>query len=92
MERFLIEVDHEPEPTACATAIQVLFATGSHYLTQADFGCKDGRHTGWIIVEADSREEARAILPPLYRAGARIVKLNKFSPEDLDELLKHHPG
>jgi hypothetical protein len=92
MDRFLIQVDHEAEPTACVLAIQLLFSTGSHYLTQADFGCKDGVHTGWIIVEGDSKEEVRNILPPVYRAGARIVKLNKFSPEELDELLKSHKG
>jgi hypothetical protein len=90
MERFLIAVDHEAEPVACINAIQILFATGSHFLTQADFGCKDGQHTAWIIVEGNSKEEVRLILPPVYRAGARIVKLNKFTPEELDELLKRH--
>jgi hypothetical protein len=85
-------VDHEAETVACINAIQILFATGSHYLTQADFGCYDGKHTAWIIVEGDSKEEVRSILPPLYRAGARIVKLNKFTAEELEELLKKHQG
>jgi hypothetical protein len=44
------------------------------------------------MVEADNKEEVRAILPPIYRAGARIVKLNKFTTEELDELMKFHKG
>ncbi len=92
MARFLIEVPHEAEQVACARAIRILFATGSHYLTHADFGCKDGEHKGWIIVEVDSKEEARSILPPYYRSQAKIVKLNKFTLEEIDDLLRHHKG
>ena len=90
MARFLIEVPHEAEEVACTRAVQVLLSTGSHYVTNADFGCMDGEHKGWIIVEMESREEARSILPPIYRADAKIVKLNKFTLEELDELLRHH--
>lgn len=90
MARFLIEVPHEPETVACARAVRLLLTTGSHFLTHADWGCKDGEHAGWITVEADSKEEARAILPPAYRSQARIVKLNKFTLEEIDEILSYH--
>ena len=90
MARFLIELPHEAEEVACLRAIQVLLSTGSHYLTQADFGCLDGEHKGWIIVEAENKEEARRILPPIYRAEAKIVGLNKFNLEEVDQLLLHH--
>jgi hypothetical protein len=92
MPRFLIEVPHEAEKIACARAVRLLLQTGSHYLTHADFGCRDGDHRGWIIVEVDSKVEARNTLPPGSRAQARIVGLNKFSLEELDELLKQHGG
>ena len=52
----------------------------------------DGVHKGWIIVEVESKEEARSILPPFYRPLANIVKLNKFTVEEIDELLHHHKG
>ena len=92
MARFLIEVPHEAEERACALAIQLLLQTGSHYLTNAEWGCFDGEHKGWIIVEVDGKEEARCILPPVYRSQAKIVKLNKFTMEEIDEILRHHPG
>jgi hypothetical protein len=90
MARFFVEVAHEAEMVACARAVQVLLATGSHYLTHADFGCKDGEHKAWLIVEAENKEEARSILPPVYRSQAKIVMLNKFTVAELDELLRHH--
>jgi hypothetical protein len=92
MARFLIEVAHEAETIACARAVQLLLRTGSHYLTHADFGCLDGDHHAWIVVEGKDKDEARNILPHVYRAKARIVGLNKFSLEEIDELLKHHGG
>jgi hypothetical protein len=88
--RFLIEVPHEAEQLACARAVQILLGTGSHFLTHADFGCLDGEHKAWIIAEVDSREDARFILPPAYRSQAKIVQLNKFTVEEIDQLLSHH--
>lgn len=90
MSRFLIEVTHEAETISCARAIQVLLKSGSHFLTHADFGCKDGDHRAWITVEADSKEEAKQMLPPAYREKAHVIMLTKFSLADVDELLKHH--
>ena len=90
MARFLIEVPHEAEKVACARAVQVLLKTGSHFLTHADYGCLDGEHKAWMIVEVESKKAAQAILPPAYRSQAMIVQLNKFSMEEIDEILTHH--
>jgi hypothetical protein len=92
MPRFLIEVPHESEPVACARAAKLLLETGSHYLTHADFGCLDGDHRAWIVVEGESKNEVRNTLPPAYRSAARIVALNKFSIQELDQLVQHHGG
>ena len=92
MAKFLIEVPHEPEERACALAIQILLQTGSHFLTNAEFGCFDGEHKAWVMIEVESKEEARRILPPVLRSKAKIVKLSKFTLEQIDEMLQHHPG
>ncbi len=91
MARFLIEVPHEAEESACIKAVQVFLRTGSHFLTRADWGCKDGEHKAWIIVEVDSKDEARMIVPHVYRSLAKVVKLNRFSLEEVDELMGYHP-
>lgn len=90
MARYLIEVPHEANFTACSHAVQVFLRTGSHFLTHADFGCADGEHKAWLAVEAESREEARRILPPLLRARARVVRLTKFSLTHYGALLREH--
>jgi len=45
-----------------------------------------------IIVEGESKEEVRFILPPAYRSQAKIVKLNKFTLEEIEEILRQHKG
>ncbi|MGH7802282.1 MAG: hypothetical protein ACREOW_16930 [Thermodesulfobacteriota bacterium] len=90
MAKFLIEVPHEPEEAACARAVEIFLKTGSHFLTHADWGCFDGEHKAWIIIEVDSKEEARYILPPAYRSQAKIIGLNKFTMEEIDQILRRH--
>ena len=90
MPRFLIEVAHEEEEVACAKVVQVFLNTGSHFLSHADWGCRDGEHKAWIVVEVDSRDEALAIVPPAFRSQARVVQLNAFSMEQIQEILRQH--
>ena len=88
--RFLIEVPHEAETAACARAVDVFLKTGSHFLSHADWGCKDGEHKAWIIVEVDSKEDARRVVPPAFRSGAKVVRLNSFTIEEIAEILRQH--
>ena len=88
--RFLIELPHEPTTVACARAVEAVLKTGSHFLTHADWGCKDGEHKAWIIVEVQSKDEALAIVPPQFRSQARVVQLNWFSLEEIQDILRLH--
>ena len=90
MARFFIEVPHEADKISCLHAVHTLLSTGSHFLTHADFGCYDGEHKAWIIVDVESKDAARAILPTEFRTTAKIVGLNKFSLDEINEMLKHH--
>jgi len=88
--RYLIEVPHEEARMACARAVDVFLKTGSHFLTNADWGCRDGEHKAWIIVDVDSKDEARAIVPPVFRAQAKITKLNAFTLQEVEAILGEH--
>jgi len=92
MARFLIEVPHEAEEAACARVVQVFLNTGSHFLANADWGCLEGEHKAWIMVELENKEEARSILPPAFRHQAKIVGLSKFTMQEVDQILRHHQG
>jgi hypothetical protein len=79
MDRYLVISPHTAED--CVRALQQIEATG--YITHFDWGCKDGDHTGWVIIEAESRTEALMVVPTAQRASARVIKLAKFRPEDV---------
>jgi hypothetical protein len=90
--KFLIEVPHEADAIACARVIHVFLASGSHFLTNAEWGCRDGVHSAWLIVDLETRDEARAIVPPAFRADARVIGLTRFSLEEIDAILERHGG
>ncbi|MFO7935857.1 MAG: hypothetical protein R6U78_17465 [Bacteroidales bacterium] len=90
MQRFLIEVPHNEDYTSCLQAIHIFLTSGSHFLSNADWGCKDGEHKAWMVVDVDTKEEARRIIPPAYRQDARIVEVNKFTREELDREMRDY--
>jgi len=75
---------------ACARAVEVFLKSGSHFLSNADWGCKDGVHKAWLLVEIDSKDEARSIVPPAFRPQTKIVQLNAFTIKDIEDILRHH--
>jgi hypothetical protein len=91
MPRFLVEVPHENRKEACEMAKQAFLATGSHFMAQADWGCGDHEHKAWLIVEVEGKEQARAMLPALFRQDAKIVELEKYFPDRIDQGVETHP-
>ena len=87
MPKFIVEVPHSGDQLACARLVQMFLQTGSHFLMNADWGCVDGIHKAWILLEADNREEARSVLPPAIRSEAAVIQLNKFSMEQVEGIL-----
>jgi len=90
MGKFLVEVPHEEEVIACARVVEIFLKSGSHFVTNADWGCRDGEHKAWILIDVDNKEEARRILPPAFRSQAKIVSLCKFSMEEIDDIVKKY--
>jgi hypothetical protein len=90
MARFFIEVPHGDETVECARAVQVFLNTGSHFLTNAEWGCEDGEHKAWLTVDVENKEAAFRILPPVFRPQAKIVKLSTFKQQDIDRVLREH--
>ena len=92
MAKYLIEVPHSEGKVNCALAVQAFLDSGSHFLTNADWGCHDGEHKAWIVLEADGKEEAQWVLPPSLRPEAKIVALSQFTKDDVDQILAEHQG
>lgn len=92
MPKYYIEIPHEANEVACLRAVKILQETGSHFLTNAEYGCCDGDHTARIFVDLESKEEAMMIVPRPYRDRTKIVELCRFSIEEIDRLLALHAG
>ena len=90
MAKFIVEVSHSPDKIECLRTIQIFLSSGSHFLTHADWGCLDGEHKAWFVMEVDSKEEALRVVPPFYRKDTKITKLSKFNLTEVENLLKKH--
>jgi len=79
MERFLVESPHTKDD--CSRVVKQVEAMG--YLTHFEWGCNSGNHTGFAIIEAENEAQAKMVVPSMARNTARVVKLNRFTPEML---------
>jgi hypothetical protein len=87
MPRYLIEVKHDEGHAACVRALDAIESYGSHFFTNADWGCKDGVHSCWVIADLENRDEAKLMIHPEFRHDARIVQLNKFTRDEIARLV-----
>ena len=90
MEKYLIEVPHEASQEACVHAVKIFMQTGSHFLAKAEWGCYDGEHKAWLLVEVENKDQATQILPPALRSQAKIVKLHTFTRAEMDNIAEVH--
>jgi hypothetical protein len=88
--RYLIEVPHDSDTVECARVAHVFLSTGSHFLSNADWGCADGVHCAWIVIETSDKQEAARVVPPAFRSRARITRLVHFRIEKIEETLRRH--
>lgn len=86
MERYFIESLHTPEE--CLRALDEVLAKSPAVLDKYEWGCMGGDHTGYAIIEARSEQEAVGIVPAFLREKARVVKLNRFAPEQFRQFHK----
>jgi hypothetical protein len=83
MTRYLIEAAHDPSVSECLRILDAFVAAGSHYLSRAEWGCVSGDHRAWLMVEADSDDSARLMVPPVIRPMSKVVRLHQFTPEEI---------
>ena len=80
MSRYLVESTHTARE--CTWALKKALQYDPAYFDQFEWGCKDGDHRGWAIVEAEDKFAEHAMVPRVVRPYTRIVELNQFSPEE----------
>lgn len=83
MPRYLIHLTHGSDHEVCVRALAAIERYGGHLFTNVDWGCKSGNHSGWLVVELNSRDEAMQMVPPEFRKETQIVELNRFTREEI---------
>ncbi len=86
MERYHVESPHTPQE--CLRALDEILGKGSGVLAKYEWGCMSGDHTGYATLDARSESEAKEIIPEFLRGKARVVKLSKFTQEQIREFHK----
>jgi len=86
MDKYFVESPHTPQE--CLRALDEILEKGPGLLAEYDWGCMAGDHTGYAIVEARSELEVKENIPSFLRGKARVVQLNKFTPEQIREFHK----
>lgn len=74
MDRYLVESTHDLD--SCHKILDLVLAQG--YLANFDWGCDDGVHCGWAIIDADNHSMALMSVPPLVRGNARAIRFIKY--------------
>jgi hypothetical protein len=90
MPTYLIEIPHSGNMTECKQVIKLFVESGSHLLSNASWGCKDGVHKAWFISDFDNKEDVLKIIPPFLRHNATIVELTKFNKIDMINFTEHN--
>lgn len=74
MPRYILEVS-QPQAVAARRIRHAVATLGSHFATHADWRHHNGIATGTMVVEAEDRARALAIVPPPLRPHANVAQL-----------------
>jgi hypothetical protein len=83
---YLIESPHTPEE--CLNVMDEV--NKAKQLSSWQWGCPEGNHTAYRMVQASSEEAALAMVPESVRGKAHAYKLTKMTPAQLEQVHKQH--
>ncbi len=81
MNRYLVETKHAAED--CHHVVEQFIYHG--FVMNFEWGCDDGVHTGWAMLESENEAEALLAVPAALRSKARAIRLSKYTPQKLEE-------
>ncbi|MBN2364847.1 MAG: hypothetical protein JXL67_01675 [Calditrichaeota bacterium] len=84
--KYMVVLSHTPQE--CLTQLDRINAKGADVLNKFDWGCKSGVHTGYALIKSQNESEVINMLPSDEKKQAEIVKVDKFTPEELEKIHK----
>lgn len=86
MLRYIVESPHTKEE--CLRALDEILAKSSETLNKFEWGCAEGIHTGYALIEAENEAKVRGMLPSFLSEKARVINVAKFTPEQIKSFHK----
>jgi hypothetical protein len=86
--KYFVQVPHTPDQ--CMNMMTNMKDKGDAYLSKFSFGCMSGDHTAYAFLDGKSEDDVRQMLPKDQQAGAKIVKVDKFTAAQIEKMHKDH--
>lgn len=86
MVRYLIASRHDPDQ--CQRALDETLDKGQGVLEKFSFGCIEGDHTGYAIIDVKSMSDALAMVPDFLQESACITRVEKHTSAEIRALHK----
>jgi hypothetical protein len=83
---YYVSASHTPEQ--CLKSLDDMKGKGDAFLSKFEFGCMSGDHTAYAFLTGKSEDDVRQMLPKDVQATAKIQKVDKFTPEQIEKLHK----
>lgn len=84
MTQYVIELAHDP--SECVAALDEIDTTAEDMLGDIYWSCMSGNHVGRVVVEANSEEQAREMVPPSIRNEVTVTKADLITPDLVNAL------
>jgi hypothetical protein len=83
---YFVQIKHTPEQ--CVATLSDVKAKGDAFLSKFEWGCMSGDHTAYAFLEGKSEADVKMMLPKDEQATAKIQKVDKFTPDQIEKIHK----
>jgi hypothetical protein len=83
---YLVQLKHTPEQ--CMATLNDIKGKGDAFLSKFEWGCMSGDHTAYAFLEGKSEADVKTLLPKDVQATAKILKVDKFTADQIENLHK----
>lgn len=84
MAAYMIELTHTPD--MCLETLDRMAEKESGILDRTWWGCMDENHTGWAIVQADSKEQVVQRVRAANLEEVEITEVSRLTVKDIRKL------
>jgi hypothetical protein len=85
---YFVQTTHTPDQ--CLNTLTGMKDKGDAFLSKFEFGCMSGKHIGYAFLEGSSEDNVKMMLPKDLQATATVLKVDKFTAQQIEDLHKEH--